>query len=71
MNNSASIDYKKHRIIRRLINYSSIYFKDELELKSIEELQKIQDLALIKLIIKAEFKKRRNSYIKSDLLKNQ
>jgi hypothetical protein len=67
---SNSTDYKKHKIIRRLINYSSVYFKDELELKSIEELQKIQDLALIKLILKTEYQKRKNNSIKSDLLKN-
>jgi len=47
-----SSEIKKNRIIRRLINYSSLYIKDELELKSIEKLQKIQDIALIKLILK-------------------
>lgn len=49
----------KKKIIRRITNHSCLYVKDELEIKSLEELTKIQDIALIKLILKVNFKNRR------------
>lgn len=61
--NPTSSEIRKNRIIRRLVNHSSVYFKEELELKSIDELQKLQDLALIKLILRKEFQKRKNKSI--------
>lgn len=51
---------KKRRVLRRILENTEIYTEKELSTKSTQELFRMQDILLIKLIIKNKFH-RRNS----------
>ena len=53
-----SEETKKYRVINRILNYSEIYSKNELQKMEIEALLSIQKETLIALIVSIKFKNR-------------
>lgn len=49
---------KKHRVLRRVLENTDIFSKKELSHMSAQELMHMQDILLIKLIIKRKFQNR-------------
>lgn len=52
---------KRQRILRRVLENTEIYTKQELSKMSAQELIQMQDILLIKLIIKVKFNTRNNT----------
>ena len=58
MNQTIAISRRK-RIIKRVLRYTGVYNLEDLSEKSIEELESIQNSCLISLLVKIEFKNRK------------
>lgn len=51
-------DRRKYKIVKRIVSYSEIFEKQELEVLNVKELIKLQKALLIPLIIKQKYKSR-------------
>ena len=52
------VDKRKYKIVKRIVNYSEVFEKPELEILNVKELIKLQKNLLIPLIVKQNFKMR-------------
>jgi hypothetical protein len=58
MNQTIAVS-RRNRLIKRVLRYTGVYNLEDLSQKSIEELESIQNSCLISLLVKREFKNRK------------